>query len=124
MNLAKGVLAASAAILARFNAASWDRGNYLRSNRRSGQIRSCGGRAGQRGFLSSICATRALTIFLISAIGRGLSRGKWIVPLEMEKSLSSSLNDSMTEAVGNKLQWPENAANHISTFLCLNAGMP
>src|ERR1700691_5239253 len=47
-----------------------------------------------------------------------------MVPLEVEKSRSSSLNISMTEAVGNKLQWSENAANHTRTpDLILNAGM-
>jgi hypothetical protein len=35
---------------------------------------------------------RALTILLISAPGVGLSSGKWMVPLEVEKPFSSSLN--------------------------------
>jgi hypothetical protein len=55
----------------------------------------------------------------MSAIGSGLSVGKWTVPLEVEKPLSSSLNSLITEAVGNRLQWSENAANHIRTFLRL-----
>ena len=50
----------------------------------------------QRAFLPSLCATRAL---------------------------SSFVNASITAAVGNKLQWSENAAYHTSTFLCLNAGI-
>ena len=77
----------------------------------------------QRRFLLSLCVTRAFTNFLISAVGTGLSTGKWMVPLEVEKSLSSSLNASITEAVGNKLQWFENAANHTSTPLYWNAGI-
>ena len=52
-----------------------------------------------------------------------MSVGKWMVPLDVEKPLSSFLNASTTEAVGNKLQWFENAANHTSTPLYLNAGI-
>src|SRR4029077_2796236 len=80
----------------------------------------------QRGlprFLLSFCATRAFTNLLISAIGIGLSKGKWMVPLDVVKPFSSFLNVSITDAVGNKLQWSENAANHTSTPLCLNAGI-
>src|SRR3982074_959463 len=80
--------------------------------------------ARQRGFLLSICATRAFANFLTRAAGSGLSVGKWMVPLDVEKPLSSFLNASITDAVGNKLQWSENAANHTSTPLCLNAGIP
>lgn len=80
-------------------------------------------RRGQRGFLFSFCATRAFTSFLMSEMGSGLSVGKWMVPLEVEKPLSSSLNAAITEAVGNKLQWLANAANHTSTPLCLKAGI-
>ena len=47
-----------------------------------------------------------------------------MVPLDVEKPLSSFLNASTTEAAGNNLQWFENAANHTSTPLCLNAGIP
>src|SRR6202521_2156679 len=79
---------------------------------------------GQRRFLLSICATRSFTIFLTSAAGSGLSVGKWMVPLDVEKPFSSFLNSAITEAVGNKLQWFENAANHTSTPSCLNAGIP
>src|SRR5713101_5426746 len=81
------------------------------------------GQPGQRRFLLSFCATRAFTSFLTSAVGSGLSVGKWMVPLDVAKPLSSFLNASTTEAVGNKLQWFENAANHTSTLLCLNAGI-
>ena len=49
-------------------------------------------------------ATRALTSFLMSTVGRGLSIGKWMVPFEVEKFFSSFLNFSMTAAVGNRLQ--------------------
>src|SRR5712664_436390 len=81
-------------------------------------------RVRQRRFLLSICATRAFTSFLTSEAGRGLSVGNWMVPLDMVKPLSSFLNASITDAVGNKLQCLENAANHTSTCLCLNAGIP
>jgi hypothetical protein len=47
-----------------------------------------------------------------------------MVPLDVEKPLSSFLNASITDAVGNKLQWLENAANHTSHPLYLNAGIP
>ena len=50
--------------------------------------------------------------------------GKWMVPLDVEKPLRSFLNAAITEAVGNKLQWFENAANHTNTPLCVNAGIP
>ena len=50
--------------------------------------------------------------------------GKWMVPLDVEKPFSSFLNASTTETVGNKLHWFENAANHTSTPLYLNAGIP
>ena len=78
---------------------------------------------GQGRFLLSTCATRAFTSFLTSAIGSGLSVGKWMVPLDVEKPFSSSLKASTTAAVGNKLQWLENAANHSSIPLYLNAGI-
>ena len=81
------------------------------------------GQPGQRRFLLSFCATRAFTSFLTSAAGSGLSVGKWMVPLDVENPLSSFLNASTTEAVGDKLQWFEKAANHISTPLYLNAGI-
>src|SRR3989442_6432329 len=77
------------------------------------------GQPGQRRILLSFCATRAFTSFLISAVGSGLSVGKWMVPLDVEKPLSSFLNTSITDAVRNKLQWLENAANHTSTPLYL-----
>ena len=82
------------------------------------------GQPGQRRFLLSFCATRAFTIFFTSAVGSGLSVGNWMVPLDVEKPLSSFLNASITDAVGNKLQWLENAANHTSHPLYLNAGIP
>ena len=78
---------------------------------------------GQRRFLPSIAATRAFTSFLTRALGSGLSVGNWIVPLDVEKFLSSPLNASITEAVGNKLQWLGNAANHTNIPLYLNAGI-
>src|ERR1700730_8560913 len=87
-----------------------------------GRLRSheqVSGQPGQRRFLLSFCATLAFTSFLTSAVGRGLSMGKWMVPLDVEKPLSSFLYASITDAVGNKLQWFENAANHTSTPLCL-----
>src|SRR5258708_39596547 len=83
----------------------------------------CGHPATYCRFLFSSCLTRAFTIFFISAVGSGLSTGKWMVPLEVEKPFSSSLNSAMTEAVGNRLQWSENAANHTRMFLRLNAGI-
>src|SRR5207245_1364764 len=70
------------------------------------------------------CNTRGFTSFLASAVGSGLFVGKWMVPLDVEKPLSSFLNASTTEAVGNKLQCFEKAANHTSTPLYLNAGIP
>jgi hypothetical protein len=74
--------------------------------------------------LLSFCATRAFTIFLTSAAGSGLSVGKWMVPLDVENPFSSFLYASITDAVGNKLQWSENAANQINGPLYLNAGIP
>src|SRR6266849_9855286 len=85
-------------------------------NRSRGQRR-------QRRFLLSICAIRAFTSFLIRAVGSGLSVGKWMVPLDVEKPLSSFLNASITAAVGNRLQWSDNAVNHTSTPLFFNAGI-
>src|SRR5713226_975455 len=82
------------------------------------------GQPGQRRFVLSFCATRAFTSFLTRAIGSGLSVGKWMVPLDVEKPLSSFLNASITDAVGNNLQWLENAANHTSDPLYLNPGIP
>ena len=75
-------------------------------------------------FLFSLCTTRARTSFLTSAIGTRLPIGNRMVPLDVMKSLSSFLNSSITDAVGNKLQWSENAANQTNTFLSLNAGIP
>jgi hypothetical protein len=55
---------------------------------------------------------------------------QWLVRWEVDgalrcgEPLSSFLKSSTTEAVGNKLQWFENAANHTGTLLCLNAGIP
>jgi hypothetical protein len=43
----------------------------------------------QRRFLPSICAIRAFTIFLISALGSGLSVGNWMVPLDRVKPFNS-----------------------------------
>src|SRR5882762_8642152 len=79
--------------------------------------------SGQRRFLLSFRATRAFTNFLMSVVGSGLFVGKWRVPLDVEKLLSSFLNFSITAAVGNKLQWSEKAANHTNTRLCLKAGI-
>lgn len=81
-------------------------------------------RSDHRFCFCSFCATRAFTTFLISAVGNGLSNGKWMVPFDVEKPLSSFSNALITEAVGNKLQWSANAANHTRTPLCLNAGIP
>src|SRR5882762_8807085 len=67
--------------------------------------RSMWGASGQRRFLLSFWATRAFTNFLISAVGRDLFVGNWIVPLDVEKGLSSFLNFSIIAAVGNKLQF-------------------
>src|SRR5260370_16720165 len=67
---------------------------------------------------------RAFTSFLTRAAERGLSTGKWMVPLDVEKPLSSFLNASITDEPGNKLQWLENAANHTTIPLYLNAGIP
>src|SRR2546422_6683918 len=53
------------------------------------------GQPAQGRFLLSFCATRAFTTFLISAVGSGLSVGKWMVPLDVEKPLSSFLNASI-----------------------------
>src|SRR5712692_1414702 len=77
----------------------------------------------QRCFLCSFCAIRAFTSFFTRAADRGLSTGKWIVPLDVEKPLSSFLNASITDEPGNKLQWFENAANHTSGPLYLNVGI-
>src|SRR2546429_9220941 len=81
------------------------------------------GQPGQRRFLLSFCATRACTSFLTSAVGSGLSVGKWMVPLGVRKPLSSFLNASTTQEVGNKLKWFEKAANHPTHPLCFNSGI-
>jgi hypothetical protein len=47
-----------------------------------------------------------------------------MVPLDVEKAFNSFLKASITDALGKKLQWFENAPNHTSTPLCLNAGIP
>src|SRR5260370_24555240 len=82
------------------------------------------GQSGQRRFLLSFCATRAFTSFLTSAAGSGLSVGKWMVPLDFAKPLNSFLNSSITDAVGNKLQWFEHAANHTSGPFYFNSCIP
>src|ERR1700736_2897198 len=80
-------------------------------------------RKGQLRSAFSHCATRAFTIFLISAPGNALSVENWTVPFDVVNPASSSLNSSITDAVGNKLQCSENAAYHTSTFFVLNAGI-
>ena len=52
------------------------------------------GQRGQRPFLLSFYVTRALSSFLTSAVGSGLSVGKWMVPLDVEKPFSSFLTRS------------------------------
>jgi hypothetical protein len=42
--------------------------------------------------------------------------GNRMIPLDVEKFFSSFWNVSITDAVGNKLQWSENAANHTNLF--------
>jgi len=79
---------------------------------------------GQRGFFCAFWVIRAFTIFFTRAAGRGLSTGKWMVPLVVSYPLSSFLKALITDAVGNKLQWFENAANHTSVPLYLKAGIP
>jgi len=100
-----------------------------RGNRGGREVSHFGGhdrgqwRAAQRRFLLLCCAMRAFTSFLTSATGSGWSVGKRMVPFDVEKALRSSLKASMTEAVGNKLQWSENAANHTTAPLYLKAGI-
>jgi hypothetical protein len=72
---------------------------------------------------SQTCATRAFTNFLINAVGNAFSIGNWTVPLDTVNPPSSSLNFSITDAVGNKLQCFENPAYHTNTFFVLNAGI-
>jgi GNAT superfamily N-acetyltransferase len=64
---------------------SW---HLVRNHRRDGLVSwlhvGCAGGSFQRAFLASLCATRAFTSFLMSAVGSGLSMGKWIVPLDLE----------------------------------------
>lgn len=55
-------------------------------------------------FLPAItCSRRALMSFLMSGSGNGFSSGNWIVPLDVVKPFSSSLNCSSTELVGKRL---------------------
>ena len=83
------------------------------------RVRCCPGYLSQRPsarndqcrFFRAFSASRIFTIFFTSAAGRGLSTGKWIVPLDVLYCLSSSVSALITDAVGNKLQWSENAAN-------------
>ena len=63
-------------------------------------------------FLAFIFATRTGTCLLMIPNWQWPVVGKWMVPFDVEKLLSSRLNSSITEAVGNKLQWSENQANH------------
>ena len=62
--------------------------HLVRNHRRDGLVSwlhvGCAGGFFQRAFLPSLCATRAFTSFLMSAVGSGLSMGKWIVPLDLE----------------------------------------
>jgi len=79
---------------------------------------------GQRCFLCSFSAIRALTSFFTRTAGRGLSTGKRMAPLDASKSLSSFLNASITdELIGYRPQWFENAANANSDPLYLNVGI-
>jgi hypothetical protein len=73
-------------------------------------------------FVFAAWATRAFTILVISAVGSGLSMGKWMVPLDLEKGFRWFLNFSMIAAVGNRLQWFEKAAYQTRTRFCLKAG--
>jgi len=74
------------------------------------------------GFLFPLRATRAFTSFLMSAIGSGFSKGNWIVPLDVMKSLSSFLNSSITDAVGNKLQRSEKRGEPDQHLLIFERG--
>ena len=47
-----------------------------------------------------------------------------MVPLDVEKLFSSFLNASITEEVGNKLQWSENAAKPHEHSLVFERGNP
>ena len=62
--------------------------HLVRNHRRDGLVSwlhvGCADCSFQRAFLPSLCATRAFTSFLMSAVGSGLSMGKWIVPLDLE----------------------------------------
>src|ERR1700737_4433417 len=97
--------------------------NLVFFSRQAAQAATRANRKGQLRSAFSHCATRAFTNFLISAVGNALSVGNWIVPFEVVNPASSSLNSSITDAVGNKLQCSENAAYHTSTFFVLNAGI-
>ena len=81
-------------------------------------------RPNQRCFLCSFSAISAFTSFFTRAAGRGLSTGKWIVPLEVGKPLSSFLKAAIAASlVGNKLQWSENTAKASSALLYRNVGI-
>ena len=73
--------------------------------------------------LAFTCATRAFTNLLTRVVGMGLSAGNWMVPLDWEKPFSSSLNASIIDAVGNRLQWLEKAAYQTKTLPRLIAGI-
>src|SRR6266851_17761 len=74
-------------------------------------------------FLAFVLRDPRLHQFLNKRSRQWLVRGEVDFPLDVEKPLSSFLNASITDEPGNKLQCFENAANHTSTPLCLNAGI-
>src|ERR1700738_3785874 len=92
-------------------------------SRQAGKTATPANRKDQLRSAFSHCATRAFTIFLISAAGSALSVENCTVPFDVVNPSSSSLNSSITDAVGNKLQCSENAAYHTSTRFNLNAGI-
>ncbi len=59
---------------------------------------------GQRPFLRSFSAIRAFTSFFRRVAGKGLFGAKRMVPFEVWKFLSSSLNSMVGPAPGNRLQ--------------------
>jgi uncharacterized protein YdhG (YjbR/CyaY superfamily) len=67
--------------------------------------------------LLSFCATRAFTSFLISAIGRGLSKGKWMVPLDTPPEATETISYRIPAFRHYRvLVWFAAFSNHCSLF--------
>src|ERR1700687_3438282 len=75
--------------------------------------------------ISAASCARFLRVVPSRAYSGGSSSGKWIVPLDVWKALSSFSNVFITAILsGNKLQCFENAAKPTTSPWYLNIGIP